>query len=122
MARPSARDKRLLTQFLTDLRGYRRELNESQAVFWGRLGIGQSGGSRYETKGVLPSYVAMLAALYVLGYVADDEFAEVRALLAPFYPAGAEEPVPPKVVRPRLRARAASRREKRLTARPSSRV
>jgi transcriptional regulator with XRE-family HTH domain len=41
----------------------RKKLDLSQTAFWGRLGITQSGGSRYENGHVVPRYLQLLLEL-----------------------------------------------------------
>lgn len=100
------RERKLVAELIADPASYRRQFREIQSEFWGRFGCTQSGGSRYENERTMPPSVAMLATLYALGYVSDDELAVVRGLLAPYY----EEPAQmPDVFRPQLRSRAMSR-------------
>lgn len=47
----------------TDYRQFRRNLNLSQAEFWNKLGVTQSGGSRYESGREVPKPTAMLFEL-----------------------------------------------------------
>ncbi|PLX76734.1 MAG: hypothetical protein C0607_03470 [Azoarcus sp.] len=111
----SAKDRKLITELVINTKQYRRSLRESQAVFWGRLGVTQSGGSRYESGRDMPQSAAMLAALYALGYVSDDELREVRELLAPFYGTKTPKQEVPEIVRPRLRSSAVQRAARRPT-------
>lgn len=54
--------------FIKDYRTLRRKMNLNQSEFWGRLGVTQSGGSRYEDGRKVPRAVAVLAHLiYVKG-------------------------------------------------------
>lgn len=54
----------------------RKTLGLSQSAFWGRLGVTQSGGSRYETgREIPPTVMAMLRLIY-------DPEEEARAFLA----------------------------------------
>jgi len=45
---------------LHDLKGYRLALGENQTVFWGRFGVTQSAGSRYETGRDIPIPLGVL--------------------------------------------------------------
>lgn len=45
----------------------RTRRGESQVVFWGRLGVTQSGGSRYESDRVMPPPLRILAGIVYLG-------------------------------------------------------
>lgn len=56
--RKSGRNKRE-----ADLRARRRELGLSQADFWARVGVTQSGGSRYEHGRKIPKPAARLLTL-----------------------------------------------------------
>ena len=53
-----------------DLVGTRNALGLNQSAFWSRIGVTQSGGSRYETGRKMPKPVAML---FELVYVQDVE-------------------------------------------------
>ena len=46
-----------------NLERLRRELKLSQEEFWGRVGITQSGGSRYEAGRRLPESIRLLLAI-----------------------------------------------------------
>ena len=50
-----------------DLRQFRISKRESQEKFWGRFGVTQSSGSRFETGLAIPAPVAILLKLYVNG-------------------------------------------------------
>ena len=43
-----------------DARNLRLRLRLNQSHFWGRIGVTQSGGSRYESGRAMPDQVAML--------------------------------------------------------------
>lgn len=77
----SDKQKQLIRDFARNPGHQRKLLKENQAAFWGRFGVTQSGGSRYECaadrRRDMPPPVAMLACLYLLGFVAD---AECRAI------------------------------------------
>ena len=49
---------------------YRRKLGMSQALFWSRVGVGQSGGSRYESGRRVPRPVQTLLHL---AYAPEDQ-------------------------------------------------
>lgn len=53
---------------------YRKEIRESQGLFWARFGVTQSRGSRFE-KGAseIPTPVAILLGLYFNGVVTDSD-------------------------------------------------
>lgn len=58
---------------LTDLRQLRISKRESQEKFWGRFGVTQSSGSRFETGLSIPAPVAILLKLYVNGKLSDGD-------------------------------------------------
>ncbi|MCB1966955.1 MAG: hypothetical protein KDI64_13195 [Candidatus Accumulibacter sp.] len=57
---------------------YRRRLGEQQAVFWGRVGITQSGGSRLESGQAMPAPVQLMLAGLTLGVINPDSLEAVR--------------------------------------------
>ena len=46
-----------------EIKAFRKKLGERQDVFWGRVGITQSGGSRYESGRNIPSPVQILMTI-----------------------------------------------------------
>jgi hypothetical protein len=58
---------------LGDLRQLRVSKRESQEKFWGRFGVTQSSGSRFETGLSIPAPVAILLKLYVNGKLNDGD-------------------------------------------------
>lgn len=57
---------------IKDYRSLRRKMDLNQSEFWGRLGITQSSGSRYEDGRKVPRAVAVLAHLvYIKGQDID---------------------------------------------------
>jgi hypothetical protein len=58
---------------INDLKKYRVGKRESQEKFWGRFGVTQSSGSRFETGLAIPAPVALLLKLYVNGKVNDGD-------------------------------------------------
>lgn len=59
-------------QTIKDYRALRRKLDLNQGEFWGRLGVTQSGGSRYESGRAVPKAVSVLAHLvYIKGQEID---------------------------------------------------
>ena len=58
---------------LGDLRQIRISKRESQEKFWGRFGVTQSSGSRFETGLAMPAPVALLLKLYLEGKVSDGD-------------------------------------------------
>jgi hypothetical protein len=58
---------------IPDLKKYRISKRESQEKFWGRFGVTQSSGSRFETGLAIPTPVALLLKLYVNGKLNDGD-------------------------------------------------
>jgi DNA-binding transcriptional regulator YiaG len=58
------------TQLIKDYKTLRVKMRLNQVEFWNRLGVTQSGGSRYESGRAVPKPVAVLAHLV---YVAGNE-------------------------------------------------
>jgi len=56
-----------------ELKKYRIGKRESQEKFWGRFGVTQSSGSRFETGLAIPAPVALLLKLYVNGKLNDGD-------------------------------------------------
>ncbi len=56
-----------------DLRQFLISKRESQEKFWGRFGVTQSSGSRFETGLAIPAPVAILLKLYVNGKLNDGD-------------------------------------------------
>jgi hypothetical protein len=56
-----------------DLRQFRISKRESQEKFWGRFGVTQSSGSRFETGLSIPAPVAILLKLYANGKLSDGD-------------------------------------------------
>jgi hypothetical protein len=59
-----------------DLRQFRIGKRESQEKFWGRFGVTQSSGSRFETGLSIPAPVALLLKLYLNGKLSDGDLLE----------------------------------------------
>lgn len=59
-----------------DLRQFRISKRESQEKFWGRFGVTQSSGSRFETGLAIPAPVAILIKLYINGKLSDVDLQE----------------------------------------------
>lgn len=69
------------TALISDYRKLRRKLDLNQSEFWNRLGVTQSGGSRYEAPSrKVPKPVAMLA---VIAYGTQDQANAMIAALRP---------------------------------------
>ncbi len=56
-----------------ELKRLRISKRESQEKFWGRFGVTQSSGSRFETGLGIPPPVAILVKLYVKGRLSDGD-------------------------------------------------
>lgn len=56
-----------------ELKRFRISKRESQEKFWGRFGVTQSSGSRFETGLGIPAPVAILVKLYVKGKLSDGD-------------------------------------------------
>lgn len=69
LMKPSA----FLAPSVGDLKKYRISKRESQEKFWGRFGVTQSSGSRFETGLAIPAPVALLLKLYVNGKLNDGD-------------------------------------------------
>lgn len=52
---------------------YRKALGVNQSAFWGRFGVTQSGGSRYESGRTIPKPTAMLVWLRESGALTDKD-------------------------------------------------
>jgi hypothetical protein len=62
-----------LAPTVSELKKYRISKRESQEKFWGRFGVTQSSGSRFETGLAIPAPVALLLKLYVNGKLNDGD-------------------------------------------------
>lgn len=60
-----------------DLSHFRHARNEKQSVFWPRLGVGQSAGSRYEQTNSLPLPVGMLLAGFAMGLLNEKMLSDM---------------------------------------------
>lgn len=56
-----------------ELRRLRISKRESQEKFWGRFGVTQSSGSRFETGLAIPAPVAILLRMYIHGKLTDGD-------------------------------------------------
>jgi hypothetical protein len=57
----------------SELKRFRISKRESQEKFWGRFGVTQSSGSRFETGLGIPAPVAILVKLYLNGKLGDGD-------------------------------------------------
>lgn len=60
------------------IRTYRRLKRESQERFWGRFGVTQSRGSRFELGMAMPTPVLILLQLYWKGVVSEGDLWRAR--------------------------------------------
>jgi hypothetical protein len=65
----------LSTEELRELRASRRE---SQTKFWGRFGVTQSRGSRFELGLEMPRPITILLKLYLDGAISDNDLRRAR--------------------------------------------
>jgi hypothetical protein len=56
-----------------ELRRLRITKRESQEKFWGRFGVTQSSGSRFETGLAIPAPVSILLRMYMNGKLSDGD-------------------------------------------------
>lgn len=63
---------------LADLRAYRASRNENQTEFWGRFGVTQSAGSRYESGREVSAPLAMLVLAFAEGMLDDVTLERLR--------------------------------------------
>lgn len=66
---------RLNSQVLRDMRLAR---NETQTRFWGRFGVTQTRGSRFELGQEIPPPVGILIRLYIDGIISDGDLWRAR--------------------------------------------
>lgn len=60
---------------------YRDRYTESQDEFWRRLGVTQSGGSRYESGRAIPTPSAILAFLFIRDEISEEQLVAAKAAL-----------------------------------------
>ena len=57
-----------------NLRAWRISRRETQAKFWGRLGVAQTRGSRYELNSVtIPLPIEIILQLFALGRITESD-------------------------------------------------
>lgn len=59
------------------LRNHRKKIRESQILFWGRFGVTQSRGSRFETGAEIPPPVTILLELYFKGMLTNKDLRQL---------------------------------------------
>ena len=67
----------------TFIQAYRRQVKESQKVFWARFGVTQSRGSRFELGANIPKPVMILLRLYFEARISDEDIRAVSQKRAP---------------------------------------
>jgi hypothetical protein len=67
---------------LSNIQEYRRRLGMNQSAFWGRYGVTQSGGSRYESGRNIPMPTAILIHLRETGQLTDDQLSAAKKGIA----------------------------------------
>lgn len=65
------------------IREYREARRESQKRFWGRFGVTQSRGSRFELGKAIPAPVVILLRLYWEGLVSEGDLRRAKRRPAP---------------------------------------
>jgi transcriptional regulator with XRE-family HTH domain len=66
----------------SNLADYRKSRGMNQSSFWKKLGITQSGGSRYESGRNVPNPVKLLLALVESGIVTDESLDKASKVIA----------------------------------------
>lgn len=115
MAGLRVKDIETIAELVQTPRVFRRRTGEKQVPFWNRFGVTQSGGSRYERLPdvrKMPLPLAILTGLYALGYVSDEDIADVREALKPLYRTDESTEIDDGLptLRPAAKARAAVRK------------
>lgn len=64
----------------------RQSLGENQSVFWGRFGITQSGGSRYESNRRMPKTLKILINLFLTEVISEDDIVKASKGKSSFNP------------------------------------
>lgn len=67
---------------LSKITEYRKSIGFNQKEFWSRIGVTQSGGSRYEAGRSIPVPTVMLLWLVEQGKVSDKELEQARRAAA----------------------------------------
>jgi len=71
-------------KFLADIQKYRKSLGQNQVDFWGRYGITQSAGSRYESGRALPTPSAMLIYLAESELISEQDLRAAAKAVKPY--------------------------------------
>ena len=64
-----------------DRKVIRNQRGENQHLFWSRIGVTQSGGSRYEAGRDIPLPTAMLLQLFLDGTITGEQLLAVKKKL-----------------------------------------
>lgn len=75
---PGRAEGEVVDRVLRNPASYRQSRGENQSVFWRRLGITQSGGSRYENGMPMPEAIQLMIAGLALGIITPDLLEVVR--------------------------------------------
>ncbi|HEX7684045.1 MAG TPA: XRE family transcriptional regulator [Trinickia sp.] len=59
------------------VQAYRKQVKESQKIFWSRFGVTQSRGSRFELGANIPKPVMILLRLYFEARISEDDIRAV---------------------------------------------
>ncbi len=73
-------NKSKAVSLLSDPRAYRRKLKLNQTDFWGRFGVSQSAGSRYETSRDIPLHLANMMVLIDQDYIPSEIIQTIRSM------------------------------------------
>lgn len=65
------------------IQAYRRQVKESQKIFWSRFGVTQSRGSRFELGANIPKPVMILLRLYFEARISEEDIRAVSQKRAP---------------------------------------
>ena len=65
--------------FAKKLREYRKLRRECQCMFWGRFGVSQSRGSRFEIGAEIPPPIEILLRLYLNGRISDCDLQSAKS-------------------------------------------
>ena len=69
------------SKVLADPREHRRRVGLNQSSYWTRLGVTQSGGSRYESGRDMPAPLSILMVLLEQGVINDEQLENARSVV-----------------------------------------
>lgn len=87
---PPSENQTDVLMFVTSPRDARRRTGLNQSAFWSRFGVGQSGGSRYESGRDIAGPTQILMMLHASGKINDDDLFEIRMALGSTYKQSSE--------------------------------